>query len=71
MNNNDNELKPCPFCGYNADIEFIGHPLKYYIECCYCECVLGLVIYDCDINNYAIFNTKQEAIDAWNIRKGE
>ena len=48
------ELKPCPFCGGEADIE--GIPQLYYISCknCYAD--------------MRAYGSKAEAINAWNTR---
>lgn len=54
------DLKPCPFCGGEADCNnnavMQGGKLKWATECLGCG-----VITDC-------FDTKQEAIEAWNRR---
>lgn len=61
MNNKDNELKPCPFCGskpkpyWDDDTTQSYYNERYNIVCC---CIISRVF-------------KQEAIDAWNTRKGE
>ena len=52
------ELRKCPFCGGEADTypyDFSG----WYIGCSECSCDLG------------VFDTKEEAIEAWNKRVSE
>lgn len=48
------ELKPCPFCGGEA--EFISGVGFFCVSCSFC----------CGETN--LYNTGQEAIDAWNRR---
>ena len=65
------ELKPCPFCGGEANIIKNEHPrlhrpIKnglYHVECCECNVMIG---YDTDYGGQ--FDTKEEAIKAWNKR---
>lgn len=55
-----NELKPCPFCGGEACIqrhEFIGYADTF-----------GVVCLDCCCETRQFFETKKEAIEAWNRR---
>ena len=49
------ELKPCPFCGGEASM-YIAYDDGYYVCCDECGC--GLPVY----------NTEEEAIEAWNRR---
>lgn len=64
------KLKPCPFCGgeaYIAEYEprllrpVRNHP--YSVWCNECELAFG---WDCDYGG--IFDTKEEAVKAWNSR---
>ncbi len=67
------ELKPCPFCGRYPKIEYGGHETLWQIfhpfesdedECpiaTYADESLGAWMYD----------TKEEAVDAWNRRANE
>lgn len=49
------KLKPCPFCGKDAEVQ--GH-VAYQVYCTHCSTVqMGV-----------FFKTKDEAIDAWNNR---
>ena len=51
------KLKPCPFCGNEAEFD------EWKIFCI--RCLNG----DCDIKPQTDwFNTKEEAIEAWNRR---
>ena len=67
------ELKPCPFCGSTAVIQKIeprlyrptrNHP--YCVICYNCDLMFG---YDVDYGG--IFDTEEEAAEAWNRRSGE
>lgn len=67
------ELKPCPFCGGEARIVSTEPRLyrhsrngKYAVACYGCEIYLG---YDEDYG--CQFDTKEEAIEAWNTRESE
>lgn len=53
------ELKPCPFCGGEAQVHKNGGNLFFRILCFTCWTSTG---------NY---HTKKEAIEAWNIRVGD
>ena len=50
------ELKPCPFCGGEADIRTVGE--ISYIECATCHCQTESVHY----------KEKNKIIEAWNKR---
>lgn len=51
------ELKPCPFCGGEAELVELG--IKVWSpRCTQCECKLNQV-----------YRSKQKAVEAWNIRK--
>ena len=54
----DEKLKPCPFCGGKAYID--GERHWWVVVCDACKCRLG--------ENNAEFETKEEAIEAWNTR---
>ena len=67
----DNELKPCPFCGSNVSTIMGDKHIWFYIMCTKCFCDFGKY-YDIANEMYeGEFETEQEAIDAWNTRKGE
>lgn len=64
------ELKPCPFCGGDADwyistadamISLLGEPSENNFIQCDGECGA----------NTAIYKTKEQAIKAWNTRAKE
>jgi len=64
----DNELKPCPFCDAHPEkvdsIEWANYGvIMYFVECPNDKCHVNVCTPD--------HPTKQEAIDAWNTRKGE
>ena len=50
------ELRKCPFCGGEAETYPYYCPDGWYIGCGECSCDLG------------VFDTKEEAIEAWNKR---
>lgn len=51
----ENKLKPCPFCGGEAELDNCG---KYQVWCNHCG----------TIQMGQFFNTPEEAIEAWNRR---
>lgn len=58
-----NELKPCPFCGGEAKIRTLGGTAnkQYYATHDCVECKIDLI-------ETWLFDTEQEAIEAWNTR---
>jgi len=64
-----NELKPCPFCGGEAEI--IGGPEDWHPT--YDDPDSGghpyAVVCECGCGMYAAYYDAQQAIDAWNRRK--
>ena len=54
---NSPTLKPCPFCS-NSNAYVADYSEKFAVECPNCDCSTRL----CD--------TKEEAVDAWNMRDG-
>jgi Lar family restriction alleviation protein len=65
----ENELKPCPFCGGEAEhkMYFWGNHTKTHkpIWCYYIFCA------ECGAMTDNIFKTEEEAITAWNRRVKE
>ena len=65
------KLKPCPFCGREAILVKNEHPRlhrpsrngQYHVACYECDLMMG---YDEDYGGQ--FDTKEEAIEAWNRR---
>ena len=54
------ELKPCPFCGGEAEIEMDENWYwNYYVFCQECKITTDY------------YETADEAIEAWNRREGE
>lgn len=51
---NDKELKPCPFCGGNAQINYAGADMLILCS----KCLVCTESY----------HTKEEAVEAWNRR---
>jgi hypothetical protein len=65
------ELKPCPFCGDEAELcvrlpRFPGYPdgIAYTASC------KGSIDPDCCGSNYFDYKTKEWAVAAWNRRVG-
>lgn len=59
------ELKPCPFCGGEADVIDEGkgtEPERYWAYC-------GNV--NCFVEGTSAYATEREAIEAWNTRHSE
>lgn len=53
------DLKPCPFCGGEAEVfrgTTYGFHYLYEPRCIKCECALG------------VYETEEQAIEAWNRR---
>jgi len=67
MEDIDNQLLPCPFCGSKAKI--FGQYLKYYVTCTNfdCMCSLGESYYKDMLPDHR-FYTKLLALKAWNTR---
>ncbi len=57
-----NELKPCPFCGGEAQMRFVPVLQEYLLFQPYCTKCFCLLIGRKNV---------QEAIEAWNRRVGE
>jgi len=58
------ELKPCAYCGGEARLDEVQHGIEFW--------QIGCDSMTCDFAPYlADFDTKAEAITAWNTRKGE
>lgn len=55
------ELLPCPWCQSNAEINISEYSSRYDIACSNSDCTVCPALQDW-------FDTKQEAIDAWNLR---
>lgn len=53
-----NELKPCPFCGGEAETHEVGFPYHYWDIYCDGEC----------FDHFCEKPTEAEAISAWNTR---
>lgn len=64
MNNTlKNALKPCPFCGGEANViehRFHGLDSSYGLQCKKCKA-----------ETYQFYESEEKAIEAWNRRAGE
>ena len=56
MKNHNISLKPCPFCGGNAEVKKCHHSKKYYVRCTECGVETSHQLFD------------RLAIDSWNNR---
>ncbi len=51
------ELKPCPFCGYSAEVKREGSRRQsMQIHCTDCGCLVE----SCDVGSYSAWNTRAE-----------
>ena len=55
------ELKPCPFCGDDR-VNVIEHEYNYLLNSYGCRC------FNCKTESYQFFDSRKEAIEAWNRR---
>lgn len=63
------ELKPCPFCGSKAKI-FDTMDGEWYVSCSQSEYQETGIICSC-IPSTWIYDTKEDAIEAWNRRASD
>lgn len=65
------ELKMCPFCGSEAAVDF-GYKADegHYVACTSCQANVGKGLDTSGGLSWAIFQTIDEAIEAWNNRMG-
>ena len=68
----ENELKPCPFCGGKAELILCDNGSVPQIRCSGCLALMG---WDCksvsSLRGQLNFDTKEDAISAWNRRTTE
>ena len=63
------ELKPCPFCGGEAEVvphKFFSEALKAWKVDCY-----GIECKNCHTSGYQFWGTEEQAVKAWNRRYGD
>ena len=75
------KLKPCPFCGGEAEVHFqsVYTDDAVCVVCAECKARTRLVLFDCKYIFYKgeqnVFVTQEEAVDyvteLWNSRNGE
>lgn len=58
------KLKPCPFCGCPGVINYKNNLRTWIVECVNSSCPASYML-------GMDFDTEEEAINAWNRRKGE
>lgn len=51
------KLKPCPFCGWEANVQQTAYTGLYYVVCS-----------GCGIEQPLVYKTKEEAVKVWNTR---
>jgi len=71
---NEPKLKPCPFCGTDAEYDsqslrnkIGGRSIMWTVSCPKDDCFCSLT-FDRDDQMNFLFETKEEAADAWNKR---
>ena len=64
INNLQNELKTCPFCGEIPHVSCSGISMKFYIWCETDNCILRCL----DGDNATEYSDMFDLIDAWNRR---
>lgn len=62
---NDN-LKTCPLCGGAAEIKHDIRMHSFWVSCTECTCTVGALYGQSE--EYGAFDTKGEAVEAWNCR---
>jgi len=62
MNNIDNELKPCPFCGGKGKLNDEKGRIYSFVKCTNCGAETGL------ISVSAEYCSDEKAIKTWNTR---
>lgn len=55
------ELKPCPFCGSDR-VNVIEHKFHHLTNS------FGVKCFNCKTESYQFFDSRKEAIEAWNKR---
>ena len=55
------DLRPCPFCGGEAEATFLEAARYYKIQCGNTKCIIRTAL-------PRVYNTEAEAIEAWNTR---
>lgn len=58
----NNVLKPCPFCGGEADV------IEHIFEI---DSTYGLQCKKCKAKTYQFYESEEKAIESWNRRTGE
>ena len=63
-------IKPCPFCGGEANlVRMIGKTNIYYIECSECRAMMGRTSWQMDgLRGKLHFESDEDVVQEWNTR---
>jgi hypothetical protein len=65
---NEPEIKPCPFCGKQAQLIVDSGPDAGYDDYTIgCDCIAGIEVYGCEVDG----ETEESVTARWNARPGE
>ena len=59
------KLKPCPFCGGEAEVDILEHQYRGFPK------TYGVMCLNCNCGTDWFFETEEEAVAAWNRRAEE
>lgn len=70
----DTKLKPCPFCGGEANVVIAPMEGTAYVECKHCSAMMGRYRKSGESDHkgfWTHFETQEKAIEAWNRRSND